>query len=276
MIYCISLYCIMRVIFDERERDLYKSCEYIVENNQTYVKISKEVLPLGDVYVKTDEDKDILIIERKTIADLIASIKDGRYVEQSYRLVHSSGFPAHSIIYIIEGSISQLKTVLERKIVYSALASLNYFKGFSVIRTGSLSETAEYIIWMCEKIEKNILKGELPYYLQPSSHAQLDEPHNVLRDATTEQAPANYCTVVKKVKKDNVTPENIGEIILCQIPGISSTTAIAIMKKFGTFPNLMNTLKVDLACLDDIGYESKGKTRKINKPCIENIKKYLL
>jgi ERCC4-type nuclease len=266
----------MRVIFDERERDLYKSCEYIVENNQTYVKISKEVLPLGDVYVKTDEDKDILIIERKTIADLIASIKDGRYVEQSYRLVHSSGFPAHSIIYIIEGSISQLKTVLERKIVYSALASLNYFKGFSVIRTGSLSETAEYIIWMCEKIEKNILKGELPYYLQPSSHAQLDEPHNVLRDATTEQAPANYCTVVKKVKKDNVTPENIGEIILCQIPGISSTTAIAIMKKFGTFPNLMNTLKVDLACLDDIGYESKGKTRKINKPCIENIKKYLL
>jgi ERCC4-type nuclease len=265
----------MRVIFDERERDLYQSCEYIVESNQTYVKLSKEVLPLGDVYVKTDEDKDILIIERKTIADLIASIKDGRYSEQSYRLTHSSGFPPHSIVYIIEGSIGQLRTTLERKIVYSALASLNYFKGFSVIRTGSISETAEYIIWMCEKIEKNILKGELPYYLQPS-RLQQDEQQNVLRESATEQAPANYCTVVKKVKKDNVTPENIGEIILCQIPGISSTTAIAIMKKFGTFPNLISSLKVDLTCLDDIGYDSKGKIRKINKPCIENIKKYLL
>jgi ERCC4-type nuclease len=264
----------MRVIFDERERDLYQSCEYIVESNQTYVKISKEVLSLGDVYVKTDEDKDILIIERKTIPDLLASIKDGRYCEQSYRLTHSSGFPPHSILYIIEGSISQLRTTLERKIVYSALASLNYFKGFSVIRTGSISETAEYIIWMCEKIEKNILKGELPYYLQPARTISVQQ--NVLRESATEQSPANYCTVVKKVKKDNITPENIGEIILCQIPGISSTTAIAIMKKFGTFPNLMETLKNDPACLDDIGYDSKGKIRKINKPCIDNIKKYLL
>lgn len=265
----------MRVIFDERERELYQSCEYIVETNQTYVKIAKEVLPLGDVYVKTDEDKDILIIERKTIPDLLASIKDGRYCEQSYRLTHSSGFPPHSIVYIIEGSIGQLRTTLERKIVYSALASLNYFKGFSVIRTGSISETAEYIVWMCEKIEKNILKGELPYYLQPS-RLQQEHPQNVLRDPTAEEAPANYCTVVKKVKKDNVTPENIGEIILCQIPGISSTTAIAVMKKFGTFPNLISTLKHDATCLDDIGYDSKGKIRKINKPCIENIKKYLL
>jgi ERCC4-type nuclease len=265
----------MRVIFDERERDLYQACEYIVESNQTYVKISKEVLPLGDVYVKTDEGKDILIIERKTLADLLASIKDGRYSEQSYRLTHSSGFPAHSILYIIEGSISQLRTTLERKIIYSSLASLNYFKGFSVIRTGSVAETAEYIVWMCEKIEKNILKGDLPYYLQPRTSSDTGE-QNVLRAAEDAPPPANYCTVVKKVKKDNVTPENIGEIILCQIPGISSTTAIAIMKKYGTFPGLTKALAEDPNCLDDIGYETKGKIRRINKPCIENIKKFLI
>jgi len=262
----------MRVIFDERERDLYQNCEHIVESNQTYVKISKEVLPLGDVYVKTDEDKDVLIIERKTLADLLASIKDGRYSEQSYRLTHSSGFPPHSIVYIIEGSISQLRTSLERKVVYSALASLNYFKGFSVVRTGSIAETAEYIVWMCEKIEKNILNGELPYYLRPVPN----EPQNILRETEEVAQPANYCTVVKKVKKDNVTPENIGEIVLCQIPGISSTTAIAIMKKFVTFPGLLKALAEDSACLDDIGYETKGKVRKISRPCIENIKKYFL
>jgi len=267
----------MRVILDDRERDLYYACENIVSSNHTYVKLSKETLPLGDVYVKTDEEKDVLIIERKTIPDLVASIKDGRYGEQSYRLIHSSGFPAHSVIYIIEGSISQLRTTMERKIVYSALASLNYFKGFSVVRTGSIAETAEYIVWMCDKIERNFLKGEFPYYLQAAREPSVvdsSEPENILR--ATDSVPANYCTVVKKVKKENVNPENIGEIVLCQIPGISSTSAIAIMQKFGTFPQLLKALQENPNCLDDIGYDSKGKFRKINRPCIENIKKYFL
>jgi len=264
----------MRVILDDRERNLYLECENIVASNQTYVKLSKETLPLGDVYVKTDEEKDVLIIERKTIPDLLASIKDGRYGEQSYRLIHSSGFPTHSVVYIVEGDISQLRTPMERKIVYSALASLNYFKGFSVIRTGSIAETAEYIVWMCDKIERNFLKGEFPYYLQRSGEQSVAEPQNILRQADSN--PANYCTVVKKVKKENVNPENIGEIVLCQIPGISSTSAIAIMQKFGTFPQLLKALQENPNCLDDIGYDSKGKFRKINKPCIENIKKYFL
>ena len=38
---------------------------------------------------------------------------------------------------------------------------------------------------------------------------------------------------------ENVTPENIAEIMLCQIPGISSVTALAIMDKFKTIPNLI-------------------------------------
>jgi len=268
----------MRVILDERERDLYSICENIVGSNMTYVKLSKQVLPLGDIYVKTDEDKDVLIIERKTINDLLSSIKDGRYEEQSYRFTHSSGFPAHSVIYIIEGSISQSRTLLERKIIYSAITSLNFFKGFSVIRTSSVAETAEYIVWMCEKIEKNMLKGVFPYYLQPTiqtKQSHIDENEQNIFTPSSE-APANYCTVVKKVKKENVTPENIGEIVLCQIPGISSTTAISIMKKFGTFPQLMKAMQENPNSLDDITYESNGKIRKINKPCIENIKKYFL
>jgi 5'-3' exonuclease len=82
---------------------------------------------------------------------------------------------------------------------------------------------------------------------------------------------------VKKVKKDNITPENIGEIILCQIPGISSVTAIAIMKQFGTFPKLIDELKNNPQCLDGIaGESSNGKLRKINKSSIENIRKFLL
>ena len=158
------------------------------------------------------------------------------------------------------------------------MTSLNFFKGFSVIRTASVAETAEHIVWMCEKIEKNMLKGVLPYYLQhtiQTRHSQMNENEQNTFTPTIE-APANYCTVVKKVKKENVTPENIGEIVLCQIPGISSITAISIMKKFGSFPQLMKALQDNPSCMDDVNYESNGKVRKINKPCIDNIKKYFL
>jgi ERCC4-type nuclease len=308
----------MRVIIDERERELYEKCYSITSGNLTYVRLSREVLPLGDIFIKTDEDKDVILIERKTIADLLSSIKDGRYEEQSYRLMHSSGFPPHSVIYIIEGNISQLRTLMEKKIVYSALTSLNFFKGFSVVRTSNVTETAEYIVWMTEKIERNFLKGVFPYYLQPQFHKFMQKPvvnikeppvdeedthegnnnsQNVLREPeentqeigekrdifnnfsqVEEQTitAANYCTVVKKVKKDNVTPENIGEIILCQIPGISSVSAISIMRKFGTFPNLLKEIQCSPNCLDDIICETKGKSRKLGKNCVESIKKFLL
>jgi len=278
----------MRVIIDERERDLYDKCISIVNSNVTYIQLVKEVLPLGDIYLKTDEGKDVLIIERKTIADLLASIKDGRYEEQSYRLLHSSGFPPHSVLYIIEGSLSTLRTPIEKKIFYSAFTSLHFFKGFSVIRTNHVIETAEHIIWMAEKIEKNFLKGIFPYYLSPSFHSNNNEivdaslneisgsGQEIIRNEITGVTTANYCSVVKKVKKENITPENIGEIILCQIPGISSVTAIAIMKKFSTFPNFIKEIETDPSSLENITYENNGKIRKINKTSIENIRKYLL
>ena len=307
----------MKVIIDERERDLYSVCDSIVSANGTYIQLSKEVIPLGDIFITTDEGKHVMLIERKSLRDLLASIKDGRYEEQSYRLMHSSGLPPHSILYMIEGSLSELRTPMEKRIVYSALTSLNYFKGFSTIRTMSVRETAEYIIWMSEKIERNFLKSVFPYYLQPqfcnfmqkpvvnireppidleetdsSSGSQNlsntnenvltridDNVNNIYTPIVQTSQPANYCTVVKKVKKENITPENIGEIILCQIPGISAVSAISIMKKFSTFPNFMRELKENPDCLNDIICETKGETnksRKLGKNCIENLKRYFL
>ena len=41
----------------------------------------------------------------------------------------------------------------------------------------------------------------------------------------------NYCEVIKKEKKNNITEENIGEIMLSNVPSVSNKSAIAIMKK---------------------------------------------
>ena len=89
----------MKIIIDEREYSLYEKC-LLLSNQYKNVVLSKEVLPLGDILFKNNENIDILLIERKSFSDLLSSIKDGRYEEQSYRLLNSSGFPPHSIFYL--------------------------------------------------------------------------------------------------------------------------------------------------------------------------------
>ena len=157
--------------------------------------------------------------------------------------------------------MSTLRNPAEKKLVYSCMASLNFMKGFSVIRSISMLETAEMLVNMADKIGRSMAKAPLATNTADMTSANTDQ---------------NYCTVVKKVKKDNITPQNIGEIILCQIPGISSTTAVAIMKHFTSFNHLMEELKTNPQCLENLTCESTGgKTRKINKKCLESIHTYL-
>jgi ERCC4-type nuclease len=299
----------MKVIIDERETELFEKCESLIRSSRipSSVQLSKEVLNLGDVLIKTDDDKEVLLIERKSFQDLLASIKDGRYEEQSYRLLHSSGFPPHSVFYLVEGMFAQLRAPLEKKIIMSAITTMQFFKGFSVQRTSTVHESAEWLLHFAEKIERNFSKGVIPYYLTrpfrkyftPPSREQIvqnaDESNKTeniatnvtetpvhstenIGDVITEpvQTAADYCHVVKKVKKENVTPENIGEIILCQIPGISSVTAIAIMKHFNHFTHFIEELAKNPACIENLTTETNGKVRKISKKSIESIRSYLM
>jgi len=259
----------MKIVFDERETTLYNNCmSYIttqIPQLKASITIEKRVLPIGDVLLYTNENVLLSIIERKTISDLFSSIKDGRYEEQSYRLSHNGECSLHNVIYIIEGNISTLRGPAEKKLLYSTITSLNYFKGFSVFRTQSCMDTAELLVHMSDKIDRKLQSGGV----LPNNTISADSIAQV-------ETAQNYCTVVKKVKKDNITPENIGEIILCQIPGISSTTATAIMKKFNSFSHLMDELKTNPTCLDNIVIDSKGKIRRVNKSCIESVRTYLL
>ena len=256
----------MKVILDERETTLYDRCVLLHTENKKW-SLEKRVIPLGDAIIQDDEGKDLIIIERKSIQDLLASIKDGRYAEQSHRLQHSSGVPPHNVVYIIEGSFANLSTHHNhgdpKQTAYSCIVSLSLFKGFSVLRTTSVQDTADILVSIVDKMIRNFEKGQKLFYSDGE------------RPVVTED-PAKYCSVVKKVKKDNVTPENMGEIILCQIPGISSTSAIAIMQKFNSFLHLIESIKEDPKCLDQISYETNGKLRKVSKTSIENIKKYIL
>jgi len=282
----------MKIIIDERETDLYDRCYSILNNEEpkllSSLHLSKEVLLLGDVLIKDDSDNILLLIERKGFQDLLASIKDGRYEEQSYRLIHTAGLHLHNVLYVLEGIFSQLKTVQEKKLIYSSVTSLNYFKGFSVLKTSSVRETAELVIYMTDKISRDMAKGKTPAYSHSAMNIADSETNtitNTITDTNTDtntiiNAPiptsVDYCNVVKKVKKDNITPENIGHIILSQIPGISSATSISIMKGFQSFPHFMQCIKEDPTVLDRIQCETNGKARKLGKNCIQSIKQFLI
>lgn len=270
----------MIIKIDCRENDLHMLCINIVNFNKYSIpiKIQSENIPLGDVIICDDSGNEIVIIERKTLNDLASSICDGRYKEQSFRL-NECNIHNHNIYYLIEGSIKSYKshTRIDKRSIISSMISISHFKGFSIHKTNDIQESVEWIIQFAEKIGKQ--QKLHPFYktIETSS----DTIENVDQSATatataTATASASYCQTMKRVKKNNITPENIGEIMLSQIPNVSASTAIIIMKEFKTILSLITSLQNDEKCLDHLKTDNGKEQRKINKNSILSIRKYLL
>lgn len=271
----------MIIKIDTREQDLFSKCESTISSVPKFadIKLVSQTLPLGDIIIN-DGTNDCIIIERKTLSDLAASIKDGRYEEQSYRLngLHHHN---HNIIYLIEGDMYRFNTFKERidkQTLYSAMFSINYFKGFSVMRSNNLEETAMVACNMAYKLVGGLKAGKVGFYtnnIQPKPDDKSSDDQNNNGD-DKEPTEKDYCSVIKKVKKENITAENIGEIMLCQIPGVSSASALAILAQFKTLPNLIKSIQDDENCLNTVcTTDSNGKSRKISKTAIATIIKFL-
>jgi len=269
------------IVVDVREHALIEKLRGIAIDSK--ITITTAALLLGDVLFKMDDTRELILFERKSFTDLLASIKDGRYEEQSHRLIHTSGLHTHNIVYILEGIFSTLRSPADKKIILSAMTSLFYFKGFSVFRTATVLETAEMIWAMATKMQKEFDKGKaVPQYSMPLVQT---DPLNQTTDpvqeeqATSLATTSSYGNFVKKAKRDNITPENIGEILLSQIPGISSHIAVEILKHFGgSFTQLIQEIKTAPEKLDAIYLETSkgdGKRRKLSSAVIQSILRYL-
>jgi ERCC4-type nuclease len=272
----------MIIKIDTRESDLLQQITNLVETIPIFkqIVIKSETLPIGDIIISTDTE-DKLIIERKTVTDLLSSIKDGRYEEQSYRL-NGLSHHNHNIIYLIEGDINRVNRFktdnrIEKITLYSAMFSLNYYKGFSLLRSFSLDETATILCNMAYKLEKEATTEKKAFYQNQTQSPTQNQIDTSCQEEECVETEKDYVSVIKKVKKENITPDNIGEIMLCQIPGINSVAALAIMEKFKTLPNLIKELENNNDCLKDItSTTTKGQVRKINKTSLSNIVKFLL
>lgn len=275
----------MFIILDFREIELKNLIENLIHTNTNFQKIQLKIenLPIGDIILEINNNP-FIIIERKQISDLLASLKDGRYTEQSFRL-NNSAYHNHNIMYLIEGNIHKFNK--HKNTIYSSMLSLNFYKGFSVINTISIDETAFFICNSIIKIMKNEKDNKHPFYSNTLAPTPTPTPpphtNNIINDdplnneIPTADDDKDYVKAIKTIKKNNINTNNISEIMLCQIPSVSPNIALIIMKEFNNIYNLIHCLKNDIHCLDKIKISnSKQQFRKLNKTCIENIKKFLL
>jgi ERCC4-type nuclease len=251
------------------------------------IQIIQKQLPIGDIILCSDDGKEQVLIERKTLADMASSILDGRYKEQSMRL-NACNVNNHNIIYLIEGVMNNyFSTRLERKSLLSSLVSIMHYKGFSIYKTNNIQESSEWIVQMARKISKDQSIGNAPYFKNADQVQDLsgndvkdkdkdkdDDEQGINNNSiSSTETDEKYSSVIKRVKKDNITPDNIGEIMLSQIPSVSVLNAQTIMKQFKTIKNLIHELtEKGESVLSNI----KQNNRRISKTCVSNIYKYLI
>ena len=246
------------LIVDYREKDLYLLLEKHLELKYSNLnfELSKNNLDIGDI-VLLDSNKEILvIIERKSLNDLLSSIKDGRYENQSHRLIQHP-LKNHNILYLIEGNLS-LPGIddSEKNMIFSSIISLNLFKGFSVLRTMNKIESAQLISRMLYK------------YIKDSNKIPTDTCNNEL-----------HVSSLKKMKKNNdITRDNINICFLSQIPGINEKTANSINNYFEncSFDIMIQRIREEPNILENIKINTNNKFRKISKNNIEKIIEFLL
>lgn len=253
----------MILYIDNREPDtIIEQLNFL--NNSLNITITKKNLDIGD-YLIYDEinQKPVILIERKSYNDLLSSIKDGRYNEQSYRL-NNYELNNHNIFYLIEGNINaQLKQ--SQKILYSAIFSLNYYKGFSIYYSNNLSDTAIIIFNIISKLIKE--KNKIPYF--SNSNNIFNENTNQNANENTNIITNDYVQNIKNTKKSNINKENILQIMLNQIPGISNVNSSKIISKYNNnLYYLLEQLK-----FEDI---SNNNDNDIPKNIKEKLKYYLI
>jgi crossover junction endonuclease MUS81 len=241
---------------DNREKELIK----IMENKGFDMIL--ENLDLGDIQILDLTTKEIIIIiERKTLSDLSASIKDGRYKEQKERLKHSLKKNVRKII-LIEGD-DMTKFTLSEKTFQSIIINTLIRDNMHIHITKNKEETFEFI--------ENIIYNLSKYYT--------DLKNEIILGTEKE---FNNEFLSKTCKKENLTEELCFRNMLTQIPGVSANIANIYMEKYKTMENFIDQIKKESNGEKDkmiklIGNEKYGTTmRRVGDKVSEKIILYLL
>lgn len=227
----------LKVLIDSRETQLISLIkERSLDRYENLVSFETSQLELGDIQIC--HESRVLIIERKTLADLLSSIKDGRYKEQKARLLAST----HDITYIIEGDeITSSSNPHQQHILSSVYVHTLYRDNIKIVFTKNTIQTTTFILTLCTKI--------------------IDKPE-ILGEIKT----CDYidCVKIKSKKSQNITPGVCYMMQLGQIPTVSSKIAKNIQSAYPTMRQLISALdtaedRVQLLCKIELVGKEKAK-----------------
>lgn len=186
--------------------------------------------PPPDAVLHESSTYDV-IIERKTLADMCASIKDGRYREQKHRvlghLMQQQDRRAH-VFYVLEGvssfeSLAQASAGagLNPSTLHSCIFNMMIRDGIHVVFTKDVQDTACFVkeLWLRRK-------------KMDSENAQ---PNANAHSESRSRVDASACLISSSVhakRGKNLTPATCYAMQLCQIPGVSEKTAQVISQRW--------------------------------------------
>jgi ERCC4-type nuclease len=184
--------------------------------------VTVKALPVGDILIGVKEDGEMaeggIVIERKSIRDLEASILDGRYREQRGRILAFCEENKTQPMYILEDSWSSSTGRLQKSALMKFIQRLVLHYQIPVIQTASIHETAELLQTMMEQWKED-----------PTRLKQ-----------TTERIKMTDGIHVQK-KANTADPTQFAITCLAQCPGVSVKMAQAILAKCGSLKVVMET-----------------------------------
>jgi len=235
--------------FDNREKELIK---LLISKGHNLIT---ENLDLGDIQFLDANSKElIIIIERKTLSDLSASIKDGRYKEQKERMIYSIKKSIRKIL-LIEGTNYEDFTF--------PINTLN-----SIIINTMIRDNIH--IHLTKNIEDTIIFIENIMLQLPKYYEDLEQ-----EIVYGEDKICNNKFSCKVVKKDNITEKICFRNMLTQIPGISSNMASIFSEKYNNMENFINILNKeslnDKSIIIKLLSDEKYGTRRIGEKIAKKI-----
>jgi ERCC4-type nuclease len=244
------------LIVDNRERKLID-----ILNNEN-IEFSIDQLDLGDIVYKKNGE-EYIIIERKTVSDLVSSIRDSRAREQKRRLMDlKKQNPLLKVLYLIEGAFVDSKFGVSKNTLYSSVVNTMIRDNLFLLRTINITETKDFVIKIYNQLHK------------------YNENSIVQNYENLEQKDIDYAALTHRKKKNNTTPTVCYINQLAQIPGISDITATSIAD---TYPSMIFLIESYLnqddtlskeTLLADIMIISNNKSRRIGKVLSKRIYEY--
>jgi ERCC4-type nuclease len=160
------------------------------------------------------------VLERKSLTDLLSSIKDSnRYTSQKYFLNRSG---LKNKYYLVEGDVETLPNPRDVKTIKTASSSTEIIDGFRVLRTKGVQETF--------RLYQSMTEGVVQLYSNLTSNSS-----NSRSSSMATNTPLSFDAFKEHMRQQNQGSTTVHDIwgrMLIEVPGLGPEAASVILHNY--------------------------------------------